>query len=89
VIRTPQRERLATFLEKRGIQTGRHYPQPAHLAPAYRHLGYGPGDFPVAEALAREGISLPLYAGITEEQLDWVCRSIAAYFRGGSSSSVE
>lgn len=80
VIRTPDPESLARFLGERGIQTGRHYPEPVHLAPAYRHLGYGPGDFPVAESLAREGLSLPLYPGITEAQLQAVCEGISKYF---------
>src|SRR4029077_18349230 len=46
------RERLETFLGDRGIATGRHYPVPVHLSPAYSWLGLGPGFAPVAEALA-------------------------------------
>jgi dTDP-4-amino-4,6-dideoxygalactose transaminase len=80
VVRTEAPERLAEFLAERGIQAARHYPEPAHLSPAYRHLGFAPGDFPVAEALAREGLSLPLYPGISQEQLDRVCGAIADYF---------
>ncbi len=82
VVRSRRPEQLAAFLRDQGIQTGRHYPQPVHLSPAFRHLGYAPGDFPVAEALAREGLSLPLYPGITESQLEWVCESIHEYFGG-------
>jgi dTDP-4-amino-4,6-dideoxygalactose transaminase len=81
VVRTARPEDLAAFLAHRGIQTGRHYPEPPHVLPAYRVLGYGPGDFPVAEALAREGVSLPIYPGITESQLDWTCSSISDFFR--------
>jgi DegT/DnrJ/EryC1/StrS aminotransferase family len=51
-----------------------------HLSPAYRHLGFAPGDFPVAEALAREGLSLPLYPGISQAQLEHVCGAVADYF---------
>ena len=83
VVRTPDPQQLAAFLAERGIRTGRHYPEPAHLAPAYRDLGYAPGDFPVAEALAREGLSLPLYPGISAAQLDWVCAAICDYFSNG------
>ena len=79
VIRVADPVALGAFLSDRSIQTGRHYPEPPHLAPAYRTLGYAPGDFPIAEALAREGLSLPLFPGITEAQLEWVCRSIADY----------
>jgi dTDP-4-amino-4,6-dideoxygalactose transaminase len=81
VVRTSDPGRLAAFLANRGIQTGRHYPEPVHLSPAYRDLGYAPGDFPVAEALAREGLSLPLYPGIAEAQLEHVCEAIVDYFR--------
>jgi dTDP-4-amino-4,6-dideoxygalactose transaminase len=80
VIRVSAPERLAEYLAERGIQTGRHYPEAVHLSPAYRSLGYGPGDFPVAEALAREALSLPLFPGITEAQLERVCEATADYF---------
>lgn len=79
VVRVADPAALAEFLAERSIQTGRHYPEPPHLAPAYRNLGYAPGDFPVTEALSREGLSLPLYPGITESQLEWVCHSIGDY----------
>jgi dTDP-4-amino-4,6-dideoxygalactose transaminase len=80
VVRVPRPELLAEFLAERGIQTARHYPEPPHLAPAYRGLGFAPGDFPVAEALSREALSLPLYPGISEAQLEWVCESLRSYF---------
>ena len=80
VIRTGDPQGLAAFLAEHRIQTGRHYPEPVHLAPAYRDLGYAQGDFPVAETLAREALSLPLYPGITEAQLEAVCEAISTYF---------
>jgi dTDP-4-amino-4,6-dideoxygalactose transaminase len=80
VVRTSEPERLQAFLAERGVQTGRHYPTPPHLAPAFRDLGHAPGDFPIAEALSREALSLPIYPGITEGQLEWVCASIREYF---------
>jgi dTDP-4-amino-4,6-dideoxygalactose transaminase len=83
VVRTAQPERLADFLAGRGIGTGRHYPQPIHLAPAFARLGYAEGSFPVAEALARECLSLPIFPGVTEEQLATVVEAIEAYFNGG------
>jgi dTDP-4-amino-4,6-dideoxygalactose transaminase len=83
VVRTSNPKQLAAFLADRGIQTGRHYPHPPHLTPAYRSLGFGPGDFPVAEALAREGLSLPLYPGISEGQLARVCEAVQKYFALG------
>jgi len=68
VIRIPRRDHVLRFLQDEGIQAGIHYPVPVHLQPAFRYLGYGPGDFPVAEAAAAQLLSLPLYPQITEEQ---------------------
>jgi len=83
VVRTAEPERLAQYLAERGIGTGRHYPQPIHLAPAFARLGYTEGSFPVAEALARECLSLPIFPGMTEEQLATVVEAIEGYFDGG------
>jgi dTDP-4-amino-4,6-dideoxygalactose transaminase len=80
VVRTADPERLARFLAESDIQTGRHYPEPVHLSPGYRDLGFAAGDFPVTEALAREALSLPLYPGIAEAQLERVCESVLDYF---------
>lgn len=60
VVRTPQRDELQQHLEHAGIGTLIHYPIPPHLQQAYAPLGHGPGAFPVAEALAREVLSLPM-----------------------------
>jgi dTDP-4-amino-4,6-dideoxygalactose transaminase len=81
-IRTAHRDELASFLRARGIGIGIHYPEPPHLSAAYAGLGYGPGDFPVTEALAGELLSLPMYPGISEAQLQTVAESVAAYFDG-------
>jgi dTDP-4-amino-4,6-dideoxygalactose transaminase len=54
-----------------------------HLSPAYAHLGHGPGAFPVAEAIARECLSLPIYPGITESQVGRVADAVASYFADG------
>ena len=67
-IRVPRRDDVLRRLQDEGIGAGIHYPVPVHLQPAFRHLGYGPGDFPVAEAAARQLLSLPLYPQITREQ---------------------
>jgi dTDP-4-amino-4,6-dideoxygalactose transaminase len=82
VIRTAEPERLANFLRERGIATGRHYPQPPHLALAYADLGHREEDFPVAERLAHEVLSLPIYPGVSESQLGAVAKTIREYFRG-------
>lgn len=72
VVLHPERDRLRQQLAARGIQTGLHYPVPVHLQKAYEHLGHQPGDFPVAERVAREGLSLPLYPEMTLRQQDAV-----------------
>ena len=83
VVRTASPAALGEHLEARGIQTGRHYPEPVHLSAAYSWLGYGRGAFPVTEALASEAISLPLFPGITSEQVEHVVDAIEDYFRVG------
>ena len=79
VVRVAEPERLAEELARRGIATGRHYPVPVHLTRAYTHLGYRAGAFPVAEGLARECLSLPIYPGITEGQLDLVVEAVTDF----------
>jgi dTDP-4-amino-4,6-dideoxygalactose transaminase len=73
----PDRDRLREALAP-SIQTSIHYPIPVHLQPAYADLGYGPGDFPHAERLAREMLSLPLFPEITPQQIDTVCIALAS-----------
>ena len=80
VVRTAEPGALAASLGERGISTGRHYPSPIHLTRAYAHLGYGPGDFPIAERLAREVVSLPVFPGITEAQIDAVAAAVRMHF---------
>ena len=79
--RTTHRDELASFLRARGIGIGIHYPEPPHLSEAYASLGYRPGDFPVTEALAGELLSLPIYPGISEAQLETVVEAVADAFR--------
>jgi dTDP-4-amino-4,6-dideoxygalactose transaminase len=88
VVRTREPELLGRFLAARGVQTARHYPEPPHLAPAYRGLGFAAGDFPVAEALAREALSLPLYPGISDAQLEYVSAAVHEYFRDDAKRST-
>jgi dTDP-4-amino-4,6-dideoxygalactose transaminase len=75
-VRTPDRDAVRAALAPE-VETNIHYPIPVHLQPAYADLGYRPGDFPVAERLARETLSLPMFPGITEAQVDAVCAALA------------
>ncbi len=83
VIRARERERLQEHLTASGIGTGLHYPVPLHLQEAYRHCGYQPGDYPVAERLARELLSLPMYPGLTEAQQVRVAEAVRQDLRNG------
>jgi dTDP-3-amino-3,4,6-trideoxy-alpha-D-glucose transaminase len=83
VVRTADPNRLGEFLDANAIGTGRHYPEPVHLAAAWSDLGYGLGSFPVAERLASEVISLPIFPGITESQVDAVVTAVKRFFSGG------
>ena len=80
VVTTTDPAGLAAFLRERGIQTARHYPNPIHLTTAYRRLGHTDGAFPVAERLARTVLSLPLFPGISEQQIEYVVTAIHDYF---------
>jgi dTDP-4-amino-4,6-dideoxygalactose transaminase len=73
---------LSGFLRERGIATALHYPEPPHLTDAYAGLGHRRGAFPVAEHLADEALSLPLFPGITDEQVERVIHGIEEFFDG-------
>ena len=81
-VRTGRRDALAASLRSRGIGVGIHYPEPPHLSQAYAGLGYGPGDFPVTEALAGELLSLPIYPGISDGRLQAVVDAVTGHFDG-------
>jgi len=75
-VRSQQRDRLQQRLQEQGIQTGIHYPIPVHLQQAYAELGYQPGDFPVAEAVANEVLSLPMYPELPQEHLETIIAAV-------------
>jgi dTDP-4-amino-4,6-dideoxygalactose transaminase len=72
VVRVPKRDRVLERLHAAGIGAGIHYPVPIHAHGAFRHLGHGRGDFPVAERAAVEVLSLPLFPEITPAQQERV-----------------
>jgi len=77
----PKRDALRQYLSERGIGTGVHYPVPIHLQEASAFLGYRHGDFPVTERLAAEVVSLPMYAELTDTQVDTVAAAVTAFMR--------
>jgi dTDP-4-amino-4,6-dideoxygalactose transaminase len=74
--RTTQREALQRQLTEAGVGSLIHYPIPPHLQQAYASLGYKPGDFPIAEAMAKEALSLPMGPHLTFEQQDQVIAAL-------------
>ena len=75
-LRVNDRDNLHAALSEEGIQTGIHYPIPAHLQPAYSDLGYGPGSFPQAEKAAMQVISLPLYPELPSRAIEEVAAEV-------------
>jgi len=76
VVRHEARDRLQAALAERGIATMIHYPVPPHLQPAYSELGYAAGDLPISERLHREVLSLPLWPGMSQAQIDAVIQAL-------------
>lgn len=79
VITTDDRDDLMKYLNERNIFPALHYPVPCHLQKAYAHLGYKQGDCPNAEYLAAHCLSLPMYAELTDEQVQAVISAINEY----------
>ena len=80
VIHVPgHRDALMNYLKEREISTLIHYPIPPHLAEAYSYLGYKKGDFPIAEKYAEEVLSLPMYNGMTAEEITTVIEAINSF----------
>lgn len=79
VVRCKEREKLIKYLEEKQIGTIIHYPIPPHLSEAYRYLEIKEGMLPITEQYANEVLSLPLYNGMTAEELDYVIEKINAF----------
>lgn len=71
-VRCRRRDDLEKYLGERGICTNKHYPIPIHLQSCYKSLGFQKGDFPIAEEISETELSLPLYYGMTEEEIYYV-----------------
>ncbi len=82
VIRTDRRDELQGYLATKEIQTGIHYPIPLHQQKAMAGCGYKTGDFPAAETLARQILSIPMFPELTIAQIDTVSDAIRGFFTG-------
>ena len=74
-------------LAARGISCGIHYPVPVHLQEAYASLGVSGGTFPVAEQLARETVSLPIYPELTVAQVEVVAGAVKQWAQSSGGNS--
>ncbi len=81
VISSPERDALLAHLQACGIATGIHYPVPVHLQPAYQNLNLTQGTFPVAEKMAMEILSLPMYPELQTDAVAYVVDSIKEFMR--------
>jgi len=72
VVRTEYRDELMDYLKDKGIGTLIHYPIPIHLQKAYKDLGYTTGDFPVAETISKTALSLPIWYGMRDDEINYV-----------------
>lgn len=79
-VTVPERDRLAKFLTENQIGSAIFYPKPLHLQECFKGLGYREGDFPVAEKLSREVLSLPVYPELTEEQIEYVAKTVLKFY---------
>lgn len=71
-IRCDRRDELEAYLNKQGIGTNKHYPTPLHLQECYQDLGFKEGDFPIAEKISTTELSIPIFYGMTDEQVSYV-----------------
>lgn len=71
-IRCKRRIELEKYLNYAGIETNKHYPIPIHLQECYKDLGYKKGDFPIAEEISETELSIPMYYGMTDEEIQYV-----------------
>ena len=67
------------WLNQKGIGTNKHYPIPIHLQECYKNLGYKKGDFPIAEEISRTELSIPIYYGMTDDEVDYVIEAVNSF----------
>lgn len=78
-VHADRRDGLLNHLRSKGIAAGMHYPTPIHLQPAYKHLNFREGSFPVAEKLAKTTLSLPMFPEIRKDEIEYVCENVRNY----------
>jgi perosamine synthetase len=82
VIRCRRRDELRAWLEREGVDSGIHYPDPIHLQPVYRKIfGYRGGEFPNSETLCRNALSIPMHPSLTIDEVKFVSDSIHRFYQ--------
>lgn len=81
VIRTKKRDELQQYLKENGVGTLIHYPIPPHLQQAYQFLNFKKGDYPIAEEIADTCLSLPLYPGLSDAEVEYIAEKIRQFFQ--------
>ena len=76
-----KRDELKTFLDSKGVETLIHYPVPVYRQPALKFLNINPENFPVTEMISRKELSLPIYPGLTDDEVDYISQCIADFYR--------
>ncbi len=79
-ILTKNRDELRGYLNSKGIDTLIHYERPIHLHEAFSQLGYKKGSFPVSEKICETELSLPIYPGLKDDEIDYICHHIIEFW---------
>lgn len=75
-VRCKKRDELEKYLSENGIATNKHYPIPIHLQECYKDMRFKQGDFPIAEEISETELSLPMYYGMTDNEVQYVIETI-------------
>lgn len=78
-VRCQKRDEFKEYLNSKGIGTNCHYPTPIHMQDAYNDLNFSEGDFPIAEEISRTELSIPLYYGMTDDEITYVIEAINSF----------
>ena len=89
VIRCAKRDQLQEYLRARGVGTEVYYPIPLHLQKCFDDLGYNEGNFPQAEAAAREALALPIYPELSEQQQHYIVQEIRAFYHPSFGRNID
>ena len=78
-LRCKERDSLERYLNKKGIGTNKHYPTPIHLQKAYSDLCIKEGQLPIAEEISKTELSIPMYYGMEQDQIDYIINAINSF----------